>query len=291
MTTVNDMKNEKKSVAELLEGVEADAWLRVSNISGLSTRASLSDGVELASESIFPLRCDATLERVIGPVLAALRLSQQVDANNFNAHHEVMLERISQLEKQNANLSRAVVELTETKDTAYLSGIAEGRAEMERACPNAAHMGKHACKNRHQCWEPCGELGHSEKHARPMDGYLQELADESRRLGLYDVPKVNPLCVAENCSLHPEIHQQPSPHPPSRHCNCKDCTEYFTGKPIETLWAPEQPSVNEELLTLLLRHHEHMQLYLRHYYKNQNVFDAVIKAIDHAKAAKKGSGE
>lgn len=28
-------------------------------------------------------------------------------------------------------------------------------------CPNAAAMGAFACANRHQCWEPCGELGHS----------------------------------------------------------------------------------------------------------------------------------
>jgi hypothetical protein len=35
-----------------------------------------------------------------------------------------------------------------------------------KACPNAAHMGEHACKDRSQCWEPCGELGHSDEHAR-----------------------------------------------------------------------------------------------------------------------------
>lgn len=33
-------------------------------------------------------------------------------------------------------------------------------------CQNAASMGEHACKNRAQCWEPCGELGHSAEHAR-----------------------------------------------------------------------------------------------------------------------------
>ncbi len=33
-------------------------------------------------------------------------------------------------------------------------------------CPNAISMGKHACTNRAQCWEPCGELGHSAEHAR-----------------------------------------------------------------------------------------------------------------------------
>ena len=32
-------------------------------------------------------------------------------------------------------------------------------------CQNES-MGQHACKNRAQCWEPCGELGHSAEHAR-----------------------------------------------------------------------------------------------------------------------------
>ncbi len=32
-------------------------------------------------------------------------------------------------------------------------------------CPNKAHMGKSACANPAQCWEPCGELGKSGEHA------------------------------------------------------------------------------------------------------------------------------
>lgn len=28
----------------------------------------------------------------------------------------------------------------------------------------SARMRDHACSNRHQCWEPCGELGKSEEH-------------------------------------------------------------------------------------------------------------------------------
>ena len=31
-------------------------------------------------------------------------------------------------------------------------------------CPDLT-MGKFACKNKSQCWEPCGDLGHSEEHA------------------------------------------------------------------------------------------------------------------------------
>lgn len=33
-------------------------------------------------------------------------------------------------------------------------------------CPDAATMGEHACHNAGQCWDPCGELGHSEAHVR-----------------------------------------------------------------------------------------------------------------------------
>ena len=47
-------------------------------------------------------------------------------------------------------------------------------------CPNAAGMGEHACANRYQCWEPCGELGHSAAHAVAVTGpearKLSELA-------------------------------------------------------------------------------------------------------------------
>jgi hypothetical protein len=37
-------------------------------------------------------------------------------------------------------------------------------APQAEPCP--ADMGEHACQNRHQCWEPCGELGHSAEHAK-----------------------------------------------------------------------------------------------------------------------------
>jgi hypothetical protein len=33
-------------------------------------------------------------------------------------------------------------------------------------CPSAGYMGEHACKNAAQCFEPCGQLGHSEEHVR-----------------------------------------------------------------------------------------------------------------------------
>lgn len=34
------------------------------------------------------------------------------------------------------------------------------------ACPNAPYMGVHACSDRRQCWEPCGDLGHDPSHVR-----------------------------------------------------------------------------------------------------------------------------
>lgn len=37
-------------------------------------------------------------------------------------------------------------------------------------CQQPERMGEHACANRHQCWESCGELGHDVEHAVPSDG-------------------------------------------------------------------------------------------------------------------------
>lgn len=34
-------------------------------------------------------------------------------------------------------------------------------------CPKTAKMGEFACKNKSQCWEPCGSLGNDAEHARP----------------------------------------------------------------------------------------------------------------------------
>lgn len=53
-------------------------------------------------------------------------------------------------------------------------------------CPDAARMKDHACANRHQCWEPCGELGKSEEHARPAaaeDAAWLAKADAARAEG------------------------------------------------------------------------------------------------------------
>ena len=65
-------------------------------------------------------------------------------------------------------------------DCKYASGTAM------QPCQNEA-MKPHQCQNRHQCWEPCGELGHSAEHARvsrrstPMpDPYITELIDRLR---------------------------------------------------------------------------------------------------------------
>ena len=43
-------------------------------------------------------------------------------------------------------------------------------------CQNQS-MGKHRCKNRQQCWEPCGELGNSEEHCVPADAATQAAID------------------------------------------------------------------------------------------------------------------
>jgi hypothetical protein len=39
-------------------------------------------------------------------------------------------------------------------------------SKIKHPCPNKGQMGKHACNNKSQCWEPCGELGNDERHVR-----------------------------------------------------------------------------------------------------------------------------
>lgn len=41
-----------------------------------------------------------------------------------------------------------------------------------QSCPEAEMMGEFACKDRTQCFEPCGDLGHSAEHARPSEDKL-----------------------------------------------------------------------------------------------------------------------
>jgi hypothetical protein len=37
-------------------------------------------------------------------------------------------------------------------------------------CPRGDARPEPSCTNRHQCWEPCGELGHSLEHAAVAPG-------------------------------------------------------------------------------------------------------------------------
>lgn len=51
-----------------------------------------------------------------------------------------------------------------------------------QGCPNAERMGEHACTNRSQCWEPCGELGNDERFVRVAPPGAEHAID--RALGL-----------------------------------------------------------------------------------------------------------
>jgi hypothetical protein len=47
-----------------------------------------------------------------------------------------------------------------------IRAIDEALAQTEQEpCPDK-ERDEYACKNRYQCWEPCGELGKSEEHVR-----------------------------------------------------------------------------------------------------------------------------
>ena len=45
-------------------------------------------------------------------------------------------------------------------------GERPARAANKVPCPAAEHMGEHQCDNHLQCFEPCGALGHDERHVR-----------------------------------------------------------------------------------------------------------------------------
>lgn len=46
-------------------------------------------------------------------------------------------------------------------------------------CPDAAHMGEFACKDRSQCWEPCGELGNDDAHVRVASPEAHEAVERA----------------------------------------------------------------------------------------------------------------
>jgi hypothetical protein len=74
-----------------------------------------------------------------------------------------MLERTGRYERFPSVLRQAAKELFDLR--AALS-TAKGELTRARRCPDKAHMGRFACANRQQCWEPCGDLGKSAKHAK-----------------------------------------------------------------------------------------------------------------------------
>jgi hypothetical protein len=45
-------------------------------------------------------------------------------------------------------------------------------------CPCGEDRPEPTCTNRHQCWEPCGELGKSEEHARAVGVALPREPDQ-----------------------------------------------------------------------------------------------------------------
>lgn len=63
------------------------------------------------------------------------------------------------------NIPKIKAAIASPEDYPY---IAQPAIQAVTPCQNES-MGKHACTNRAQCWEPCGELGHSAEHARPSE--------------------------------------------------------------------------------------------------------------------------
>lgn len=45
-------------------------------------------------------------------------------------------------------------------------GVAFPATSQPEPCPRGADKPEKSCTNRHQCWEPCGQLGNDERHVR-----------------------------------------------------------------------------------------------------------------------------
>lgn len=54
---------------------------------------------------------------------------------------------------------------SDKEDAVRVANSALGDLKEALSCPRPQVVGKHACKNRKQCWEPCGDLGHHEEYA------------------------------------------------------------------------------------------------------------------------------
>lgn len=57
--------------------------------------------------------------------------------------------------------------------------FAGGASEPKVLCPEAEKMGEFACKDRSQCWEPCGELGNDDRYVRRAPAGTSEAVDRS----------------------------------------------------------------------------------------------------------------
>lgn len=73
-----------------------------------------------------------------------------------------------------AAMRRAISVITVINAFLDAALAAPAPAQPAEPCPNAARMGEYACTNRHQCWEPCGELGHSMEHAVAYRGSTEK---------------------------------------------------------------------------------------------------------------------
>jgi hypothetical protein len=58
------------------------------------------------------------------------------------------------------------IPLRGTTEMPHFASVGMPAPTIPTPCQDAVTMGKHACTNRNQCWEPCGELGHSAEHAK-----------------------------------------------------------------------------------------------------------------------------
>ena len=116
------------------------------------------------------------VERPVKPPVRACRLTMALEADTRTDMARALRNLARRIEAEEVTVGvwgspsdGAIYELLTDPSVTHDSYHAALRTYLDdKRCPNATHMAEHVCKNRQQCWEPCGELGHSEEHARAV---------------------------------------------------------------------------------------------------------------------------
>lgn len=137
--------------------------------------------------------------RVLREALEIHAMTAHREAGAIHVQHAATPERL-------ARVLRRLEQEMEARQKRLHAALA---APVAQPCPNAAAMGEYACADKAQCWEPCGDLGHSEEHAVPAPVAQQpltphqlcEIAQQSRAVeGEHFLPVTFGWAVMRACA-------------------------------------------------------------------------------------------